>query len=63
MKSLKDFCGLEINKTKMDQIRGGKKIDEVVYSGSGTDGATGQCVDEHVIYYDDDTHRIDYSPC
>lgn len=26
MKSLKEFAGLEVNKTKMDQIRGGKSV-------------------------------------
>jgi hypothetical protein len=46
-----------ISKSKMDKIKGGKEIEEIFFSGIGTNGTTGGVEKEYTIVYDDGSFR------
>jgi len=72
-KIISNFQKFECSVTELDKIRGGKAIEESVYSGSGIFGDicgngeygpnTNCCIQEFMDIYDDDTWVVWFVPC
>lgn len=69
MKTIDAFCGFEVNKTKLDKVKGGKEVSESHYTGSGPDGTAPDgeggyyCSQEFIDIYEDDTFSVWFVPC
>ena len=55
-----EFKNFEIEKSKLDTIKGGVGVIEIVPTGSGKDGITGGTVNESIVVYDDGCWYIWY---
>jgi len=52
MKAISDFTTFQCSTSVLDQIKGGKSIEDVVFTGCGADGDGGTTCDQLVCYDD-----------
>ncbi|MDR3327159.1 MAG: hypothetical protein LBT04_03385 [Prevotellaceae bacterium] len=59
MKTISDFSGFQCSVAQLDEIRGGRELEETIYSGCGPSYLYGTS-DEWMYIYDDDTWEVEH---
>lgn len=52
---------LNIEEINLADIKGGKEIDEIIFSGSGIDATTGNTVNEYLVCFTDGSFEHAYT--